>query len=242
MAKVILVASGKGGAGKSTVTAFLSEALSDREQKVLVAELDAGFRCLDVSYGIGSDVVYDLGDILSGNASVGDVSKPCPFSRNVSVICAPQKYRDGDLESFDRLRDCFDDFAFVLLDCPAGNGKVLEAAAGIADCALVVATADPSSVRAAKRTSEALRDLGISDRRLVIERCPVRPKQLSPFRTLDEIIDQTELQLIGVVWEDRDTRLSMDTGSALPPKNPNRIMFADIAGRLMGERINLGIK
>lgn len=242
MARVILVASGKGGVGKSTVTAFVAQALAAHGKRVLVAELDAGFRCLDVALGLGESVVMDLGDVLRGNASVREAAKQCPFSPNLQVICSPVSYEKGDLLSIGNLMEDADDYDFILMDCPAGIGRAMKAASKIATEALVIATPDPSSVRAAKVTGQNLRDLGVENRRLVIERCPVRPKLLSPFKNLDEIIDQSSLQLIGIVWEDAETRLAIDSGRPLSKNNPNRVMFDDIAARIGGCRVDLGVK
>lgn len=242
MARVILVASGKGGVGKSTVTAFVAQSLAAHGKRVLVAELDAGFRCLDVAFGLGESVVMDFGDVLRGNASAKDAARQCPFAPNVSVICSPVSYEKGELLSVGNLLENEDDYDFILLDCPAGIGRALKAAAKIATEALVVATPDPSSVRAAKVTGQSLRDLGIENRRLVIERCPVRPKLLSPYHNLDEIIDQSSLQLIGIVWEDGETRLAIDSGRPLSKKCPNKVMFDDIAARIGGVRVDLGVK
>ena len=52
MAKIILVASGKGGAGKSTVSALLGEALAFSGKRILLLELDSGLRSLDVALAL----------------------------------------------------------------------------------------------------------------------------------------------------------------------------------------------
>ena len=72
MAKTILVASGKGGVGKSTVSVFLAEALAAGKSNVLVLELDSGLRNLDVSLGLTGDILFDLGDILRGSCDIKD--------------------------------------------------------------------------------------------------------------------------------------------------------------------------
>ena len=64
MAKIILVASGKGGVGKSTVSALLGEAFAFGKSPVLLVELDSGLRSLDVALGVSEQVVFDMGDIV----------------------------------------------------------------------------------------------------------------------------------------------------------------------------------
>ena len=69
MAKIILVASGKGGVGKSTVSALLGEAFAFKKSPVLLLELDSGLRSLDVALGVSEHVLFDMGDIIRGSSS-----------------------------------------------------------------------------------------------------------------------------------------------------------------------------
>ena len=64
MGKIFAITSGKGGVGKSTVSAGLSLALSSLGYKVLLVDMDEGLRCLDLMLGIDNQVVLDLSDIL----------------------------------------------------------------------------------------------------------------------------------------------------------------------------------
>ena len=56
MGKVIIVASGKGGTGKTTLTANLGAALSLRQKSVVVVDMDMGLRNLDVALGLESSL------------------------------------------------------------------------------------------------------------------------------------------------------------------------------------------
>ena len=87
MAKVILVASGKGGVGKSTVSALLGQALAAAGHKTLLAELDSGLRSLDVALGVAESVAFDMGDIARGTPPEQTLLD-CPFCPGLSVICA----------------------------------------------------------------------------------------------------------------------------------------------------------
>lgn len=235
--------SAKGGAGKSTVSALLGEALAFLGRRVLLLELDSGLRSLDVALGITKDLVFDLGDVARGSGSIGDAAMPCPFCKNLSVICAaaaPGPIGEGTLRGVCGAVSA--DFDFVILDCPAGLGESFSAAAAVSDLGLVVATPDPSSVRAAGAAARALSEKRVGESRLVIERCPRRAKKLAPFKNLDEIIDGAELRLIGVIWEDPLTRRAMDEGVPLPPESPNHRAFTDLGRRITGERVPLGFK
>ena len=64
--RAFVVTSGKGGVGKTTVTANLGMALALRGNKVCVIDSDIGLRNLDVVMGLESRIVYDLVDVIEG--------------------------------------------------------------------------------------------------------------------------------------------------------------------------------
>ncbi len=243
MAKIILVASGKGGAGKSTVSALLGEALASKKHKSLIIELDSGLRSLDVAFGVTENIVFDLGDIIRGSCDIKDAAVPCSFCEGLFLIPAAAKPAVVTSETIKDISAAIgEEYEYIILDCPAGIGEALENAAESADIALVVATPDPSSVRGARSTGALLGSFGVPVRRLVIERCPQKAKKLSPINNLDEIIDGAELQLIGVIWEDPMTRSAMDSGTPLSFESPNYQTFRNLAERLCGKNIPLGFK
>ena len=240
MAKTILVTSGKGGTGKSTTSAFLGQALASRGKNVLLVELDGGLRSLDVALGVAKNVVLDFGDVARGTPLM-DAVMPCSFCPGLYVLCASGSVLPVLTETLVKIMtEAQGRFDYILWDCPAGIGDTLRASAKISSLALVIATPDSSSVRAAQSAGRILLSEGVKARRLVIERCPDQPKKLRPIRDLDEIIDQTEIQLLGVIWEDPATRIAFNTGAPLPESSPNRKTFADLASRVLGERVPLG--
>lgn len=241
MAKIILAASGKGGAGKSTVSALLGEALAFKKHPTLLIELDSGLRSLDVALGISENIVFDMGDIVRSSCEIRDAVSVCPFLPELSLIPAAAKPALITKETIEKIAGEFgEEFEYIILDCPAGIGPELENAALCADLGLVIATPDPSSVRGANTAGRLLASAGLGKRRLVIERCPQKAKNLAPIKDLDEIIDKSELQLIGVIWEDPMTRTAMDSGKALDYSSPNYKTFRDLAERVCGNHIPLG--
>lgn len=242
MAKVILVASGKGGVGKSTVSALLGQALAAAGHKTLLAELDSGLRSLDVALGVAESVAFDMGDIARGTPPEQTLLD-CPFCPGLSVICAGAEPSSVSEETLAAVtKELSEKYEFILLDCPAGLGEVLALAAKYAAAAILVTTPDPAAVRAAANTGMFLEKNGVRSRRLVIERCPQKPKKLEPIKNLDEVIDGAQARLIGVIWDDPKTRAAVASGKALPEESPNKKMFCDLAERVLGRRVPLGFK
>lgn len=143
MAKVILVASGKGGVGKSTVSALLGQALAAAGHKTLLAELDSGLRSLDVALGVAESVAFDMGDIARGTPPEQTLLD-CPFCPGLSVICAGAEPSSVSEETLAAVtKELSEKYEFILLDCPAGLGEVLALAAKYAAAAILVTTPDP---------------------------------------------------------------------------------------------------
>ena len=68
MAKIIVVTSGKGGVGKTTTSASFASALALRGHKTAVIDFDVGLRNLDLIMGCERRVVYDLINVIHGDA------------------------------------------------------------------------------------------------------------------------------------------------------------------------------
>ena len=69
--KVVLVVSGKGGTGKTSLTAGVGAALSQLGRRVLLIDGDCGLRNLDIVLGMSDRVVYSLADGTAGAVPLG---------------------------------------------------------------------------------------------------------------------------------------------------------------------------
>ena len=90
MGKVIVVASGKGGTGKTTLTANLGAALAMREKSVVVVDRDMGLRNLDVALSLESSIVYDIADVIEESCTLDDALIKHSSFDSLFFIPAPQ--------------------------------------------------------------------------------------------------------------------------------------------------------
>ena len=147
-ANVIMVASGKGGTGKSTVSVLLGAGLARLGRKVLLVELDSGLRSVDIIAGVYGRTVYDIEDVLCGRCEPAKAIVPRPLYAGLAVSSAP--YEGGEVAAvplgrlLQAVRPYFD---LILLDTAAGMGAPFTAAATVADRALLVLTPDPVALR-----------------------------------------------------------------------------------------------
>ena len=133
-AQCIMVCSGKGGTGKSTVSVLLGACLARLGRKTLLVELDSGLRSVDIIAGVYGRTVYDIEDVLCGRCEGAKAVVPSPLYPGLSVISAP--YEGGAVEAaplgrlLTAMRPYFD---FILLDTAAGMGAPFTAASTVAD-------------------------------------------------------------------------------------------------------------
>ena len=154
MARKIVVTSGKGGVGKTTVCANLGLALAKRSLRVLLMDLDIGLNNLDVVMQVEDKVVFDFVDVVENRcrpsqALIQDANEPTLYVMPNCHLAKRQITADAVKKVVDRLSDTFD---FVLIDCPAGIESGFRRAVTCADEAIVVVTPHLSSVRDADKT------------------------------------------------------------------------------------------
>ena len=242
-AKVVMIASGKGGTGKSTVSVLLGAALAADGRRTLLVELDSGLRSVDYIAGVSGKTVYDIGDILSGRCDAGKAVVESPVYPGLFVISAP--YEGGDIRPealakfLDGVARVFD---FILLDTAAGMGVPFAAAGAISDTALLVVTPDPVSLRDGRIVCDALLEADPDKTvRLVINKVP-RSLQGCGVRDLDECIDTVGAQLIGVVPQSGAVAAAGAGGTALPATEQASRAFSAMAVRLCGGRAPLVVR
>ena len=176
MGKVLMVASGKGGTGKSTLAVGIGARLAARGRRVLLLELDSGLRSVDIIAGVCGRTVYDIEDILSGRCDADKAVVESPLYTGLSVISAP--YSGGEIRP-EALRVLVSGlgtaFDFVLLDTAAGLGAPFAAARAAADTALIAITPDPVTMRDGRIVADELFAAGLPSVRLLINRVRTGP-------------------------------------------------------------------
>ena len=160
MARKIVITSGKGGVGKTTVCANLGIALAKMSKRVMLLDLDIGLNNLDVALGIESKVVYDFVDVVEGKcrpmqALVQDETEPTLYTMPTCHLAKRQISVDATKKVISRLSDMFD---YILIDCPAGIDGGFRRASACADEAIVVTTPHLPCVRDAQKTIAQLAD------------------------------------------------------------------------------------
>ena len=236
MARKIVIASGKGGVGKTTVTVSLGKALAATGKKVLLIDFD-NLRSIDLMLGAAQDVVFDWGDTAKGTCSVQDAVLQAD---DVSFMACPPTYDGISKDDVRRVvRAVENDYDFLLFDAPAGIGAGLYLACAAAQKGLVVATPDLVCVRAACRAAQQMASLGVGSSRLVINRAVYRDIRRKKLLNIDDVIDETGVQLIAIIPEDKKLRQAGMSGKLFRPCHLSYEPFRRLAKRIQGKQAPL---
>ncbi|MGB5769006.1 MAG: septum site-determining protein MinD, partial [Crocosphaera sp.] len=154
MSRVIVITSGKGGVGKTTITANLGSAIARHGFKIALIDADFGLRNLDLLLGLEQRVVYTAIDVLSGECSIDKALVKDKRQPNLMLLPAAQN-RTKEAISPDDMKKLVADldkqFDFIFIDSPAGIEMGFRNAISPAQEAIIVTTPDMAAVRDADR-------------------------------------------------------------------------------------------
>lgn len=236
MGRLIAVTSGKGGAGKSSVSVHLATALAKLSERVLIVDLDAGMRCLDIMLGVSDRLLFDLSDVLDKNKSVQEAVISLG---NLDFLPAPLRGKINPTEFSGFILEVLEDYDFVILDFPAGTVDELYTALPRYCEALVVCNADAVSLRDAAIMGADLSELNFMSVRLILNRVSFKNMLKGITANIDEIIDTSGIRLVGVVPQSMDIYMSCCSGQPLGKRTRAAKAFERIAKRVMGYDIPL---
>lgn len=216
MAEIIAFLSGKGGTGKSSICAAMATDLATGGKQVLCIDCNVGFPGLDIPLGMAAEGCISFREVCRGDYSPaqGAVHPHFPHLRLLTapIHCDPREI-DGDAFAA-MLAAAKEKFDYILLDAPAGIGEMFRLAVEKADRCIVVTLPDPGAIRAARRVGEELELMGKRGARLIVNR--VNSKMLKAMKlTIDDIVDQTGLQLLGLLPVDTDVLEAAAAGTPL---------------------------
>ncbi|QDL53752.1 MinD/ParA family protein [Rhodoferax aquaticus] len=159
LGKVMAITSGKGGVGKTFVSANLAAALAKRGHRVLVLDADLGLANLDVVLNLYPKIT--LHDVFTGKAKIEEAIIKAPGGFSVLLAGSGMveysrlttEVRDDFLRIMSGLVPHYD---IVLLDTGAGISDVVLFAVSLASEVIVVATPEPTSLTDAYATIKVL--------------------------------------------------------------------------------------
>jgi septum site-determining protein MinD len=249
MGKVLVVTSGKGGVGKTTSTAALGAALARGGENVVVIDFDVGLRNLDLVMGAERRVVFDLINVVQGDAKIAQALIRDKRIDTLSLLPASQT-RDKDAlttEGVDKviaeLREKFD---WIICDSPAGIERGALLAMRNADLAVVVTNPEVSSVRdsdriigiLASRSRRAERNEPPVELNLLLTRYDPGRVSRGEMLTVEDVQEILSVPLLGVIPESESVLRASNTGTpvAFDNESPAGRAYLDAVARFLGEQ------
>jgi septum site-determining protein MinD len=248
MTRIVVVTSGKGGVGKTTTSASFSTGLAMRGLKTAVIDFDIGLRNLDLIMGCERRVVYDLINVIQGDANLNQALIKDKLCDNLFVLAASQT-RDKDALSQDGVEKVLNDlkamgFEYIVCDSPAGIETGAMMAMHFADEALIVTNPEVSSVRDSDRI---LGMLSSKTRRAIEGKEPIVEHLLitryNPSRvaegqmlSLEDIQDILRIKLIGVIPESESVLTASNQGTPAIHLKGSDVAeaYTDVIDRFLG--------
>ena len=231
MARKIVVTSGKGGVGKTTVCCNLGVQLARRGMRVIVCDLDFGLNNVDVVLGVENRTVYDVVDAVEGRCRPKQALVRHPRYPALSVLSSnriaeryisPQAVR-LILESLSPQYD------FILLDSPAGIEEGFHRAVSCADEALLVTTPHISAMRDADRVTGMLKSYRLKEVGLAVNLMRKDMVRRGEILSPEEISSVLRIPLLGVIPE--EDRVFLENVSE------RSRAFGKLAARYLGEDV-----
>ena len=251
MTKIVVVTSGKGGVGKTTTSASFASGLALRGHKTAVIDFDVGLRNLDLIMGCERRVVYDLINVIHGEANLNQALIKDKQCDNLFVLAASQT-RDKDALTQEGVERVLHDlagmgFEYIVCDSPAGIETGALMAMHYADEALVVTNPEVSSVRdsdrilgmLASKTRRAVEGLEPIKEHLLITRYNPSRVVGGQMLSLEDIQEILRIPLIGVIPESETVLDASNQGTPAVHLKGTDVSeaYKDVISRFLGDQV-----
>lgn len=198
--KTIIMTSGKSGVGVSSTAAAVCMALAKRGRQVLLCEMSAGFRSLNIQLGLELETLYDISDVLNARISLEEAAVEVPGAGYWLVQGASEM---GWLPRTDALQALLEStgsrYDYLLMDCPAGTGELQSRIAPAADLVILLTTPQPVALAATAKAGEWWEGRGALKQKVIFNQVGRRLPENCGFRDLDEALDRIGASLLGVI-------------------------------------------
>ncbi|WP_234122975.1 septum site-determining protein MinD [Clostridium hydrogenum] len=243
MGEVIVITSGKGGVGKTILTANIGISLASMGKRVVLVDGDAGLRNLDIIMGLENRIVYTLVDAIENKCLLKQALIRDKKYDNLYLLPNTEIKRNSDIKKeqmMGLINELKKNFDYVLIDSPSGIEQGFENAVIGASRAIVVVNPEITSIRDADRVIGKLEEKGFYDIKIIINRFNSRMANCGQMLSIGEIIDNLNVEIIGIVEYDKAMRSAINkSGYFTSNLNFNSVKaLKEIGLRIMGRKIS----
>jgi septum site-determining protein MinD len=239
MTRIITVTSGKGGVGKTIMTANIGTALALMGKKVCLIDTDFGLRNLDIPLGLTNRIFFDFFDFINGQSLekvlIRDKHLPnlylLPGNKDASILECPALLFKKAITTIRNTGN----FDYIIIDSPAGIEKGFQIAVSCADEIIVVTTPDRTAIQDADRVIGLIENQSLFSPLLVINWYNEKMSRGEESLSIEEITNTLNCPLLGVILKDEEMIKSVHTGKAITLNShlENGIRFRHLARNLI---------
>ena len=241
MGKVYLIASGKGGTGKTMFAVNFGALLARCGKRVALIDMDLGMRNMDLYLGMENRVVFNIVDAMSGVCRLSKaLIKVNGFDSLYFMAASPRK--DDRRITARRMKALCDIlqkyFDYVIIDCGAGISQPLEASMEAAQCAVIVTEPEVASLRDADTLVNFLFDHGLRNSYLVVNKIDKELITAGVIPDIQSMINSSTTPVAGMIEMDSRIRISTGRGTPIVCTEGTAIEdnFRQIAGRILTDQ------
>ena len=234
--RLIAVASGKGGVGKTWFSITLAHALSKQGKRVLLFDGDLGLANIDVQLGLMAK--RDLNDVIEGTLTLdrviehyedGGFDVIAGRSGQGSLAALPLP-RLNDL--IEQMRGLLNNYDAAIIDLGAGIDKTVRFMAAAADATIVVTTDEPTALTDAYAFIKLSNAAGHADNiRIVVNMTGSEKEGEGTYNTILKACKnflKISPPLLGIIRQDKKVRDSIRAQTPFLTRSPNSEAASDI--------------
>jgi len=225
--RTIAVTSGKGGVGKTQISANMAVLFAQQGLRVLLLDADLGLAGLDLVLGVRPH--SDLLAVVRGDSTIENILAEGPLGIQLLPAC-PGRYEMANMSTAERERltsallEFAVDYDVLIIDTGAGIGSVSVGFAGIANEVVLVATPEPTSLRDAYAMAKVLhRRSGVDHIHLIANKVSEEANGLEVYERLQEITRRfltLDMSYLGCVPRDASVTRAVASGEPYVLRSP----------------------
>ena len=242
MGTVIMFASGKGGVGKSSISAALAVSFARRQLRTALIDADVGLRSLDLMLGMQDKILYELTDCLKRRCTLDEALVMHPQYPLMHLLVGGQDARPKDIQTKDLarvLKTLKSRYDLLLIDCPAGIGRGIKNFVGLADRYVLVATPDDICLRDTEKTARIILEETGKHPDLLLNRYDWELMHQGLISRPQALATAMDMPLLGTLGQSAAIYRGMLAGKTMAElkSDPSAAAIERIAQRLLGMNV-----
>lgn len=220
MSRAIVITSGKGGVGKSSLAVCIGRELASRDKSVVLIDTDVGLNNLDVIMSVENRVIYDLNDVMKGKCRLSQALVEDKVQPTLFLLSSKGYQNDVPTQFLKKtVNVLLTKFDYVFIDCPAGIDAGFHRAIALANEAIVVTTPHVSAIKDASAVINILKSYSFKKINYVLNRIRWDMVVSSTMAEVKDVTEALDVLPLAIIPENDEINTLSSVGSPLKVDN-----------------------